>query len=119
MKTMKFEGTIENAYGKPVSPALKFEGSYDTFENAEEMRNKGEWPKDSEIVDWRNSQRKANERQKSMTAALTAAGYEKPTLESDVQLQLKSLIKIYVAAKKPYDEAKALAESTLGATLEE
>jgi hypothetical protein len=119
MKRVKFEGTIENAYGKSVSPALNFEGFYDAFENPEECRNRGEWPKDSEVLDWRNSQRKANERQKSMTAALTAAGYEKPTLESDVQLQLKSLIKTYMAAKKTFEEAKAIAESTLGATLEE
>lgn len=119
MKTIQFDGTIENAYGKPVSPALKFEGSYQAFENAEEMRGKGEWPKDSEVVDWRNSQRKQAERQRIMTATLEAAGYEKPTLENDVQVQLKGLIKIYVAAKKPYDEAKALAETTLGAKLEE
>ena len=119
MKTVTFSGVIENAYGKPVNPPLKFDGSVQAFESPEEMRNKGEWPKDSEVVDWRNAQRKQNERQRVMTATLEAAGYEKPTLENDVQVQLKGLIKIYTAAKKPYEEAKALAESTLGAKLEE
>jgi hypothetical protein len=119
MKKVTFSGTIENAYGKPVNPPLKFDGSVDAFESAEELRNRGEWPKDSEVVDWKNAQRKQTERQRVMTATLDAAGYEKPTLENDPQVQLKGLIKIYIAAKKSPEEARQLAESTLGIKLED
>jgi hypothetical protein len=114
MKSEKFSGTIESAYGKPVSPALKFEGDYQAFETISELREKNEYPSDDEIVSFVNNKRKANARQKSMQAALDAAGYEKPTLETDPQLQLRTLYKVFVAAGKPEAEAKALASSTLG-----
>lgn len=114
MKSEKFSGTIESAYGKPVSPALKFEGEYTAFENVDEVKSKNEFPSDDEVVNFVNNKRKANARQKSMQAALDAAGYEKPTLETDPQLQLRTLYKVFIAANKSEAEAKALASSTLG-----
>src|SRR5262245_15861989 len=114
MKTEKFSGTIESAYGKPVSPALKFEGEYNAFENKEEVASKNELPSDDELVAFVNNKRKANARQKAMQAALDAAGYEKPTLETDPQLQLRTLYKVFTAAGKSDAEAKTLASSTLG-----
>lgn len=114
MKAETFKGTIESAYGKPVSPALKFEGEYQAFETVPELREKNEYPSDEELVAFVNNKRKANARQKSMQAALDAAGYEKPTLETDAQLQLRTLYKVFIAAGKPEAEARALASSTLG-----
>jgi hypothetical protein len=117
MKTEKFSGTIESAYGNPVSPALKFDGTFDAFESLDEIRQANEHPSNDEIVAFVNNKRKANARQKSMQAALDAAGYVKPTLESDVQLQLRTLIKVFEAAGKSRDEAVQIAETTLGAKL--
>lgn len=114
MKTETFSGTIESAYGKPVSPALKFDGKYEAFESVEEVRSKNEFPSDDEVVNFVNNKRKANARQKSMQSALDAAGYEKPTLENDDQLQLRTLYKVFIAAGKGEQEAKDLASSTLG-----
>lgn len=114
MTTEKFNGTIENAYGKPVSPALKFEGEFQAYETVDEIRNQGDYPKDAEIVSFRNTQRKAAARQAAFNATLEAAGFEKPTLENDEQLQLRSMYKVLVAAKKSHEEARAIASTTLG-----
>lgn len=114
MKTEKFSGTIENAYGKPVAPALKFEGTYQAYETKAEIEAQGDLPTDKEIVAYRNAQRKAAARQASFNSTLEAAGIEKPTLENDVLLQLKTLYKTLVAAKKSHAEARAMAATMLG-----
>lgn len=113
MKSERFSGTIESAYGKPVTPAIKFDGTFDAYESVEEIRSKNDYPSDDEIVAFKNNQRKANARQKAMQAALDAAGYEKPTLENDRALQVRTLVKVFLAAGKSEAEATALAESTL------
>jgi hypothetical protein len=114
MKDVTFTATTETAYGKPLPTPIKYSGSYKAFETITEVRNVGEFPSDDEVVTFVNNKRKAAARQKSLTAALEAAGYEKPTLENDPQLQLKTLYKVYIAAGKSDDEARALASSTLG-----
>ena len=78
MKTEKFTGTLENAYGKQLTTEVKYAGEFEAFESIDEVKTKGEFPKDSEILSFVNTKRKNNERQKAMTAALTAAGIEKP-----------------------------------------
>lgn len=115
MNTETFKGTIESAYGSPITP-LKFNGEYDAFETLDEVREAGELPKDSEILEFVNNKRKANARQKKMTEVLTANGINKPTLE-DPQFQLKSMIKILVATGKTEDVARQIAETTLGVSL--
>lgn len=117
MKNEKFTGTIESAYGKAVSPAIKFDGTYSAFENVQELTDARKYPTDADIIQFVNNKEKANARQKAMQAALDAAGYEKPTLESDVQLQLKTLIKVFIANGKTEQEAVNIAETTLGAKL--
>jgi hypothetical protein len=114
VKKVAFDGVMENAYGKPVTPALPYAGSFMAYENVTEIKDRNDYPSDDEIIAFRNNQRKANERQKAMTAVLDAAGYVKPTLENDQQLQLRSMYKVFIAAKKTPEEARALASSTLG-----
>lgn len=114
MKTEKFKGTMENAYGKPLPTPIAFAGEYDAFENLQEVKDKNEYPKDEEIVDFANNRRKAAARQKQMQAALDAAGIEKPTLDNDPQLQLKTVYKALIAAGKSEAEARNIASATLG-----
>ena len=117
MKTETFKGTIESAYGNPLPSALKFEGTYQAFTTYEEAQAENELPSKDEVVAFINNKRKANERQKSMQAALDAAGITKPTLE-DPQFQLKSMIKILVSAGRSEAEATQLAEATLNVKLQ-
>ena len=116
MKTETFKGVMENAYGKQLPQAVKFEGTFDAFESIEEVRAKNEFPSDDEVVNFVNNRRKANARQKSMADALEAAGIEKPTLENDKDLQLKTLIKTLVASGKTETDATQVAKSLLGIT---
>lgn len=116
MQTEKFSGTMESAYGKTLPSKLTFSGTYEAFQNLQEVKDANEHPSDDEIVSFVNSKRKAAARQKAMNEALTAAGIEKPTLE-DPQVQLATIIKALRAAGRSEAEATALAESTLGVKL--
>ena len=115
MKTETFKGNIESAYGKPVSPALSFEGEFEAFETVTELKEKNEYPSEDEIVSFVNNKRKANKRQQVMTATLDAAGYEKPTLETDTDLQVKTIVKALMASGKHTEvTALAAAKASLG-----
>lgn len=113
MKSENFSGTIENAYGNALPKAVKFEGSFDSYETIDEVKASNDLPSNDDIVKFVNSQRKANARQKAMTAALDAAGIQKPTLE-DKGEQYKQMVKILVTSGKSQPEAKRLATATLG-----
>lgn len=116
MKTEKFSGTIESAYGSQLDTALKFEGTFEAYESVDEVKAGNDFPNNDEILAFVNNKRKANARQKSMTETLTAAGINKPTLD-DPQVQLATIIKALVASGKSKDDATKLAEATLGVKL--
>ena len=116
MKTETFKGTIESAYGQPLDSPLKFDGSFQAYESYDEAKTANDLPNQDEQLAFTNNKRKANARQKSMQAALDAAGINKPTLE-DPQFQLKSMIKILVTAGRSEEAARQLAETTLGVKL--
>ena len=117
MKTEKFSGTIENAYGNPLPTAIKFDGSFEAYESIEEIKTANDLPSNDEVVNFVNAKRKASKRQASMTAALEAAGIQKPTLE-DPKVQYQQMVKILVTAGKSQAEAEQLAQATLGYTPE-
>jgi hypothetical protein len=106
MKKVTFDGTMENAYGKQLPTPIPFNGSYDAFENYEEVKSANELPSNDEVLAFVNNKKKANARQKAMQAALEAAGIEKPTLENDKDLQWKTMYKSLIASGK-YTEEKA------------
>lgn len=113
MKTETFSGTIENAYGNPLPSPVKFNGNFSAYETIEEVRTANVFPSDKEIIAFINSKEKANERQKSMTAALTAAGIQKPTLE-DPAVQYRDMVKILTVSGKSQAEAEKVAAAVLG-----
>jgi hypothetical protein len=78
MKTETFKGEIGSAYGEKLPKPLPFNGTFQAFENVEELRAANKFPSDEDIVGYVNADVKNNERQKAMTAALDAAGYKKP-----------------------------------------
>lgn len=116
MKTEKFSGTIESAYGSPLASAIKFNGEFAAYESFEEMSAAQDLPSRDEQLTYINNKRKANARQKAMQLALDNAGVSKPTLE-DPQVQLKTIIKALVASGKSEEVATQIAETTLGVKL--
>jgi hypothetical protein len=129
MRTETFTGNIENAYGNPLPKAIKFNGEFDAFGPAKdvytsadwdaavaEIREKNEFPNNEEITNFVNNKRKANARQKTMQAALEAAGIQKPTLEDSPELRWKTMVKTLLAAKKTQAEAESIASAALDYT---
>ncbi len=125
MKTTKFDGTIESAYGRkleqnkfeegksPVS-SIKYSSAFEEVENLAEVPE-DEKPNDKDLLALVNNTRKANARQKAIQDALTSAGVIKPTLEDDVELQIAGMVKSLVASKKYNEEqARQLAKQMLG-----
>jgi len=55
MKTVKFEGVMENAYGKALPEPIKYEGSFEAFQTIDEVNEKHEYPTEKEIVDGVNA----------------------------------------------------------------
>ncbi len=117
MKTETFKGTIESAYGEVLDTAIKFEGTFEAFENVEEIKTANDWPSNDEVVKFVNDKRKASKRQAAMTAALEAAGIKKPTLE-DPKIQFRDMVKILVTSGKSETEARAIASAALNYTPE-
>lgn len=115
MKQETFDGTISSAWGTPVKPALSFQGTFQAYESAEEIRKANDWPSDDEVLKMRNTERKANARQQAMVAALETAGYKKPTLE-DESVRVREMVKIFVAAGNNEEVALQKAKAALGIT---
>jgi len=111
-KTTTFKGVIENAYGAQLPTPIKYEGEFEELVKGDEIPAK-EAPDADELLAYVNNKRKANARQKSMQAALTASGIEKPTLE-DPKVQFSQMVKILVTAGKSEDVAKQMANASLG-----
>ena len=115
MKTEKFKGTMENAYGMPLAKPIAFEGEFNAYEKGEAY-SADDTPSEEDVRNFVNSRLKANARQKSMNDALTAAGITKPTLEGNVDLQIKGMVKSLVASGKYTEEqATTLAKQMLTA----
>lgn len=114
METIKFSGVMENAYGTKLPKPLAFEGSFDAFSTYDEIPEK-ELPSQDEILNFVNGKTKANARQKSMNAVLTANGIEKPTLQDSPELRVNNLVKTLVASGKyTEDAAREVAKQILG-----
>lgn len=127
MKTVNFTGTMKNAHGvkltklklKDGSPvtfkSLDYAGDYKQYESKDEMIAAEGFPSDEDIVAWRNTLVKNAARAKAANNALDAANVQKPDLENDEQLRLKSMLKVLLAdGKKTEAEARAIASQVLG-----
>jgi hypothetical protein len=114
VEVKQFDGRMENAYGKELDTPIDFEGTYEHLKSYDAIPAK-ELPDKKEVLAYVNRKRLANERQKAMQAALDAAGIVKPTMETDEELQIRSIVRGLVASKK-HDEAsaRAVARQILG-----
>lgn len=115
MKTVEFKGTIEKAYNQTLPEPVAYSGSFEELEKSDAIPEK-EKLTDEDILSVVNNKRKASARQSAMQEALKAAGIEKPTLD-DPQVQLREMIKILTKAGRSEEDARSLAETTLGVKL--
>lgn len=115
-KTETFKGTIETAYGDKLATPLAFSGEYEHLTSVDEIPADEKLSTD-DILAVVNNKRKANARQAAMNAVLSENNIQKPTLENNPQLQLRTMIKTLRAAGRSEAEATALAENVLGVKL--
>lgn len=114
MKTITFDATATTAYGKTLDTPVTFSVTFDAYENYPEVERAHDLFTNEEVVDARNSERKQKALAAARSAALDAAGIQKPTLENDNQLQLQTVYKVYIAKGKSHEEARALASAAIG-----
>lgn len=113
MKTESLKGTIESAYGSKLPSPVNYEGTFEAYETASEVRAANDMPSDDEVVSFRNTQRRNNQRQKLMQEALDKAGIVKPTLENSEELRYKNIYDALIAAGKSETEAETIAKAAL------
>jgi hypothetical protein len=120
MKSAKFSGTMESAYGNKLDTPIKFEGTFEAFENYQEIVAAKEELSNDELVKAINDKRKANARQKAMTAALDAAGIKKPVVDATPEGMLvaaRNLVKDLIASGRSEADAKQTASTIYGVSL--
>jgi hypothetical protein len=127
MKTKKFSGKCRSYYGVKFAKlkmkdgsavpfkVLPFKGEYAEYETREEVTQAEGWPKDEDIIKWRNTLVKNAAKAKEQNSTVDAAGVQKPDLENNDQLQLKVIFKALMASgKKTREEARAIASQNIG-----
>ena len=112
MKTVTKNAEVSKAYGTELAEALRFSYSYDELVKGDAIPAK-EVPDDEDIRTFVNSKRNASARSTAQSQALKAAGIEAPTLE-DPNVQLKTMIKVLVAAGRSESDAEQVARAALG-----
>jgi hypothetical protein len=115
MKTETISGTMEKAYGQALPSPITYSGSFEVYENSQEVKSANDMPNDEEVVNFRNQQRRNNARQKFMQDALDKAGVVKPTLETSEELRIKNIVDSLVATGKTPEKAREIALMALGA----
>jgi hypothetical protein len=112
-KTKTAEAT--KAYGKDLPEALSYEYSWTEYATTEELVAAKDELTLEEQRKVRNVERQGKARQAELTKRLTAAGIEKPTLETDDQLRLREMFKVLMSSKKYTEEkAREVASANLG-----
>ena len=113
MKVQTDESVIETAYGKKLDTPIPYKFSWNEYANRVEVIDAKQDPDDDAITKFVNATNKANARQKALTAALEAAGIEKPTLKTDEQLRLRKMYEILVANGDSHEVARQAASAHL------
>lgn len=116
MKPEKFSGKVETAYGQTLKTPVEFSGTYEAFETFKEAEDAKELLSNDEHLKVINNSRKANARMKATTAALDAAGIQKPDPNSAEEIRKRMIADAMKGnAKLTNETAAALVDSLLSA----
>lgn len=114
------------AYKKDLDVPIPYGWNWLEHPTAESAKGAGRWLSDADILAVVNRQEGNKARQASLTEALKAAGYEKPTAANDPQVALRDMFKMLKGAKLPdgtprYTESQAreTASTMLGTAWED
>jgi hypothetical protein len=127
MKPEKVEGKAAKAHQRPLHKLVSkltgekfdkgyeipFETTFEAYETIDEIKQANDMPSDSEVVAYRNTQRRNNARTIRMNEVI-AEQVVKPSLDEDVEMQLTLIYTGLRGAKKSHEEAKSMAAANLG-----
>ena len=126
-ESRKFDGKISTAYGKTISPALAFSGTFEAYTKdvagINAAKADGKWPNDLDILEGLvNDSEKARKRAEAIEARLEREGISKPAADAPETLY-NNTYKSLLLVKKPDGslkytdaEAKAAAAEMTGFT---
>lgn len=106
MKKITKTVTKREAYGKKLDKPITFDFSYNAYTDEQEIVTARDEMNLREQMKARNVAAKLKARQAAETAALDAAGIEKPNAENDPQFRLREMFKTLMTSKL-YTEAQA------------
>jgi len=109
-----YKGTCANMWGKKIEPPVVYDYDVSEYETPAELVEAKDELSADEQVKARNVTRKNNARNAAQLVALKAAGFEAPTLETDVALRLKTLVDVLVANGDTEEAATVQAKTILG-----
>lgn len=112
MKTETKTATIETAYGEKLDAPIELIYEYEKLE-ASDTIPADEVPSEKDIRQFVNGRRNASARAAATSVEFSKRGIKAPTLE-DPAVQLRTMIKVLVAAGKTAEQAEQIARATLG-----
>ena len=112
MKEINKSARVETAYGNTLAEPITFSYTYAELQKGDEIPA-AEMPDADDIRSFVNQKRNAKARSAAQNEALSAAGIQKPTLE-DPEVQLKTMVKVLVAAGNTEEVAEQQARTMLG-----
>lgn len=113
MKTINKSARVETAFGQTLAEPVTFSYTYEELAKGDEIPAK-EMPDEDDLRTYVNQKRNAKARASAQSSALTAAGISAPSLEDNQELQLKTMVKVLVAAGKSEEVATQIAKGALG-----
>jgi hypothetical protein len=117
MKTETFKGTVESAYGKVLTSAVAFSGSYEAVERVDEIPD-DEKLGPADILQVVNAKRKAAARAKATAEALQAAGISKPDANDPATIRetmIKSTMKLHNVSREVAERIQKMSEEAVAA----
>jgi hypothetical protein len=128
MTTQTFKMKKDKAFGFPLSElkvkegfaplgkTIEVNGKYDTYDNFVEVQAAHAELSPEEQVKARNAKIRAAAKAKAEKQAWADLGIIEPTMQNDVQLQLKAVFDgIMAGGKRTKEEARAIAAQAVGA----
>lgn len=121
MITKTDTATSFTAFGKKLDAPINYSYSWNEYETKEEMIAAKDELTLEQQMSARNTARQNTARTRQLNATLEAAGFKRPTAETDEQVRLKDMFKTLQTAKRADgtrlytdEQARKVAATTLG-----
>jgi hypothetical protein len=106
------DAEVSTFYKRKI-PTIAYKVTYDAISEIADVPEKERFTEE-ELIKLYNARTLANEKSKEQKIVLKAAGYEKPTLATDVLMRLDAMVKVLMSSEiYTLEQARELAAQTL------